>query len=63
MERFTHILLFRALYFVRTGLSLAYDDKKGLENGKTRRNSYEPSPIKKKKTEKKWLETKKCVNL
>ena len=32
MERFTHILLFRALYLVRTGLSLAYDDKKGLEN-------------------------------
>lgn len=57
MERFTHILLFRALYLVRTGLSLAYDDKKGLENddkkglenGKTRRNSYEPSSFKKKK--------------
>ena len=32
VERFTHILLFRALYLVRTDLSLAYDDKKGLEN-------------------------------
>ena len=59
VERFTHILLFRALYLVRTDLCLAYDDKKGLENGKTRRNSYEPSPIKKKKDGEKVVGNKK----
>ena len=67
VERFTHILLFRALYLVRTGLCLAYDDKKGLENddkkglenGKTRRNSYEPLPIKKKKDGEKVVGNKK----